>query len=474
LICTVVLVATAALVAPQGATGTSTTWTFTDDQRRAYLAYYAPVLMQRGDENNSQAGWDWVSNYDFDQDGNFSNNRTTWRTVHQLVAANGAPGPFAGWRLRPTIYTSLIEFTEGGSKSLVLLYHVYHAIDKDGDEIHDWERVEIVLRGVTGTPGGPGEAFANSTVTHHKDHVMRRATDPDVQFMQTATGRHLLLWQADLSDFDLPSAGPHAHELRYMTNPWSWLAGQLATPGANAKVNISGADDKRRVHYVFVPEGSSAAVSTWQAQPLTYGTASSLAARKDNGDTVSWQQVKRIRYELQDMADIVPTHWAGGPWATNWLADLSRDIALESPVRDEAGAAVVPVGMQRFYLRTRDSAASDLTDGREGVPAKSWFWGAYSAELDEDTPSGSDDFGGFEGLGLDSAGRSRGAASGDPASHGVYWRQHDFFVHSGGIDDAERREVGNWLVGTWYTPTAGGFDGRWAQLFDDRPGAEPH
>ncbi|MBY8847433.1 hypothetical protein K7G98_01180 [Saccharothrix sp. MB29] len=38
----------------------------------------------------------------------------------------------------------------------------------------------------------------------------------------------------------------------------------------------------------------------------------------------------------------------------------------------------------------RDNAASGLTDGREGYLSKAWFFGAYSAELDE-TPVGSDD-----------------------------------------------------------------------------------
>jgi hypothetical protein len=89
-------------------------------------------------------------------------------------------------------------------------------------------------------------------------------------------------------------------------------------------------------------------------------------------------------------------------------------------------------------------------------------------------PYSGDDFGGFGGLGLDSYGRSRGAASGYYNSHNAYWWQHDFFVHSGVItSDQTHLEAGMWLAGAWYTAVNGGFDGRWVQLFDDRPGYEP-
>ncbi|GAA3462041.1 hypothetical protein ACFFSW_14545 [Saccharothrix longispora] len=435
-----------ALVAPGQA---SAAWSLTTAQRRAYLAHYAPVLLKRGDENDGKAGRDWITNFDFDRDGDYATNRANWRDVPAHVA-----GGHPGWRIRPTLYTALLEFTEGGSKSLVLLYHVYNAADKDGREIHDWERVEIVVRGVTGTPGGAGESFANATVTHHKDHVMRRASDPDVRFL----GSHLLLWQADESDFDLPSAGPHAHELRYVTDPWATIAGRMAS-GAKAEVHISGADDARNVHYAFVPGGAADAVAAFGAVPLT----PSAASRVDNGTKVAWPQVKRLTYELQDLADIVPSHWSGSAWQRHWLADDVVDVRFETP------ALGIGTGVQRFYNRSRDNAASDLTDGREGYLSKAWFFGAYSAELDEDTPSGSDDFGGFAGTGVDSAGRTRGAVSGDPASHGAYWRQHEYFVHDGGLDDAGSRERGTWLAPGWHLPVNGGFDGRWQPLFDDLP-----
>lgn len=436
------------------------TWTLTTAQRQSYLTYYAPVIFKRGDENNSQEGTDWLSNYDFDRDGNFSNNRVNWRNVNQYAMA----GANSHWRIRPTLYTGLIEYTTNGVKNLVLLYHVYNAADKDFRDIHDWERIEIVLRGVTGTPGA-GETFGHATITSHKDHVMRRGTDSAVKFMPTATGKHLLLWQADGSGVELPN--PHAHELRFSTYAWSTLAARMEST-SKAEVDINN-DNEKNVHYVFVPESSSSAVAAWRAQPVTSATAYSLASKKDNGDSVSWQATKRVTYELQDLADVVPTHWQYSNWQTHWLASDSSDVLLESPVLSESGTAEVSTGLQRFYTASRDSGASDLTDGREGILSKNWFYGAYSGEENADEISGSDDFGGYEGLGLDSAGRSRGVASGDLASHNAYWRQHDFFVHTGVVDSADRREAGTWLIGEWYTPANGGFDGRWVQLFDDRP-----
>lgn len=443
-------------------------WSLTHDQRRAYLTYYAPVILKRGDENSGKHGRDWITNFDFDRDGDFSNNRVNWLNVNNYVAASAyGSGTYAHWRIRPTLYTALLEFMEGSSKSLVLLYHVYNAADKDGDEIHDWERIEIVIRGISGTPGGSGELVSHVTVTHHKDHIMRRSYDSSLHFMQTATGRHVLIWQADESDWDEPG-DTHAHELRFVKNPYSWIASQSST--TSAEVNVSGKDSKKNVHYVFVPDGSPAAVSAWAAQPLSYANASSLASRFDNGDKAQWSQAKRITYELQDLADIIPTHWQYNPWQIHWLSTDLEDVLLESPILNEVGQIEVNPGLQRFYTKSRDIGKSDLTDGREGIPDKGWLYGAYSAEQDEDFPSGSDDFKAYEGLGTDSQGLSRGAASGYYNSHGAYWWQHDFFVHSGAMVDADTREAGIWLQGAWYTPENGGFDGRWVQLFDDRLG----
>jgi hypothetical protein len=81
----------------------------------------------------------------------------------------------------------------------------------------------------------------------------------------------------------------------------------------NAQVDLDQSDNKN-VHYVFVPEGDQEAVTTWRAKPLTFTTASGLASRVDNGDSVHWANTKRMTYELQDIADIVSTHWQSNAW----------------------------------------------------------------------------------------------------------------------------------------------------------------
>jgi len=444
----------------------------TTTQRQAYLNYYAPVIFKRANEDNGEDGRDWLTNFDFDQDHNFATNRVNWLNTDRYVAASAAhasTSPYAGWRIRPTLYTSLIEYASGSSKSLVLLYHVYNAADKQGTAIHDWERIELVVHNVTGTPGGVGEYVNNSTITHHDEHIIRKRGDSGFNFMNTSTGRHLMIWQADEAGSVLAT---HAHELRYVKDSYSSLAGQPVTD--DAEVEISGKDKNENVHYIFVPQASSAAVSAWGAAPLRFANASTLIGGHDNEHTVDWYQAKRITYELQDIADITPTHWSGNPaWPTNWLSETADDIVLESPVLNETGTAEVPAARQRFYTRSRDNGASDLTDGRNGIVHKAWFYGAYSAEGDEDWPPDTDDLKGYEGVGTDSFGWTRQMASGRPDSPNSYWWQHDFFVHDGTVDTSNTTENGQWLRGTWYTAANGGFDGRWTQLFDDRPGLEP-
>ncbi len=457
-------------------------WSLTKAQRQAYLNYYAPVILKRGDENDGKQGRDWITNFDFDQDGDFSNNRLNWLNVPQYVnAAQGATGAYSNWRIRPTLYTALIEYMEGGSKNLVLFYHVFNATDKDAKDIHDWERVEILVRGVTGTPGAGGEYVNHVAVTMHGEQLIRRYYDAGgLNFMQTATGKHILIWQADESDWDWYTGaayGFHGHALRHVITPYSTIASRMNLSTADAKIAVTESDSKN-VHYVFAPEGDQAAVDTWRAKPLNYSNASSLASRVDNGNTVSWTTTKRLTYELQDVADIFPTQWAGNQWYINWVTNDSRYILLESPIVNEAGQPEVSAGMQLFYVRSRDIGRSGGVGADAAVLGKTQIWGAYSAELNSELsfPEFSwtqDQFGGFEGLGYDDFGRTRGAASGYFDSHNSYWWQHDFFVHSGAItSDQTNYEAGTWLAGAWYTAANGGFDGRWVQLFDDRPGYE--
>lgn len=457
-----------------GIQASAQTWSLTTAQRQAYLNYYAPVIMKRADENNNKQGRDWITNFDFDQDGDFSNNRLNWLNIPQYVnaSANG-PSAYDRWRIRPTLYTALIEYMNGGSKSLVLLYHVYNATDKDGSGIHDWERIEIVLNGVTGTPGSGGEYVNHVTTTVHGEQIIKRYYDSGLNFMQTATGKHVLIWQADESNPDGLPFGYHAHALWQVRTPWSTIVTQMNSLSTNAQVDLVQTDNKN-VHYVFVPETDQEAVNTWRAKPLSYTTASGLASRVDNGDAVRWANTKRTTYELQDIADIVSTHWQSNAWYIHWLTNDYVDVLMESPIINEVGAAEVSTGLQRFYVRSRDIGKSGFVGADAAFMSKEAFTGSYSAELNSEIPYSGDEFHAFEGLGLDSFGRSRGAASGYLNSHNSFWWQHDFFVHSGVItSDQTYLEAGTWLPGAWYTAANGGFDGRWVQLFDDRAGLEP-
>lgn len=447
-------------------------WSLSKQQRQAYLRYYAPIILQRADEDNGKIGRDWISNFDFDRDGNFSNNRYNWMQTPQYIQAGGNPNSaYANWRIRPTLYTALIEYMEGGSKSLVLLYHVYHASDKNGDAIHDWERIEIHVRGVAGTPGTLGEYVSNTATTLHPEHIVRVYSDyADLNFMQTATGRHLMVWQAD-ENGSWPNE--REHEVHYVQNPYSWISGRVAMGTAKAEVDITDDDDKKNVHYVFVPEDSSAAVAGWNARPLAYATAATQYSGRDSGNGPNWAGVPRITYELQDLADLHRSSWQGAYWQQNWTADVTDDILLESPILDESGGVEVPAGLHRFYLGSRDAYKSSQTDGREGFAHKKWFWGSYSAERNSEFNHSTDDCGGFAGLCLDSFGWSRGAVSGRYDSHGNYWWQHDYFAHTGQINSSEHYEAGQWLGANWYRAEYGGFDGRWVQLFDDRPNDQP-
>ena len=456
-----------------GTQASAQTWSLTTAQRQAYLNYYAPVIMKRADENNNKQGRDWITNFDFDQDGDFSTNRQNWLNVPQYVNASAVgPSTYDRWRIRPTIYTALIEYMNGSSKSLVLLYHVYNATDKDGSGIHDWERVEIVLNGVTGTPGTGGEYVNHVTTTVHGEQIIKRYYDSGLNFMQTATGKHVLIWQADESNPDGLPFGYHAHALWQVRTPWSTIVTQMNSLSTDAQVDLVQTDNKN-VHYVFVPETDQEAVNTWRAKPLTYTTASGLASRVDNADSVRWANTKRLTYELQDIADIVATHWQSNAWYIHWLTNDYVDVLMESPILNEVGAAEVSTGLQRFYVRSRDVLSSGFVGADAAFMSKEAFTGSYSAELNSEIPYSGDEFHAFEGLGLDSLGRSRGAASGYLNSHNSFWWQHDFFVHSGVItSDQTYYEAGIWLAGAWYTEANGGFDGRWMQLFDDRVGQE--
>jgi hypothetical protein len=434
-------------------------WSLTNDQRRAYLRYYSPILMYRTNEDVPEhRGFGWMTNYDYDRDFDFSSNKLNWRNLPSFIS--GASG-YANWTIRPTMYTAIIEYMElNGTKSVTLLYHVYHAMEEGS--VHDWERIEVQVNNVNGTPGSGTEAVKYVVVTQHDSHDVRLLGSGDLNFQVTPNGKHPMIWQAEWNGGW--NSGPHEQELRFVENSFSWVSGRVAANG-DADVDVNGASGKKNVHYVFVNDADANAVSFWNAQTITFANAASMYSGKDDGTTVKWSGVKRIKYELQDLADIIPTNWESGGYAPHWRSvgsniqeteNIYKWVAFESPIINELGGAEVGTGLQLFYNMANDDEDPTDTDSK-GYLTKSWLWGAY-------------DFGGndsrleamFDGA---SSQPNRATASGDTNSPGYYWWQHDYFVHNG--LNCDPTECGRWLPGNWYTPAAGGFDGRWVQLFND-------
>ncbi len=431
-------------------------WSLTNQERRLYLGYYSPVIFKKADEGaRKHHGYDWITNFDFDRDGVFSNNKANWEDI-DLYVASSPPSPKAQtgnrqhWQIRPTLYTAIIEFMQNGQKSVILLYHIYHA--KQQRSIHDWERVEIRVDGVSGLPGGGTERIAYAVITSHSTHDRRIPGASGWNFWETGFGKHLMVWQAPWSwawDF-------YRGELRWIEEEQHAIA-QQSRRGDDAALRISGASWPRDVNYVFVCDCDPKATADWRARRVDGHNAGEMAA-KATGST-DWPGVPRITYELQDLADILPSHWIGNPYQLHW-APPARTIELESPILSEHGTSLVPAGRQTFFANSYD--IEDDGEHRNGYLAKHWFWGTYLFGRT----------GSFTRLAFDYGGPNagRGAASGRTDGHGSYWWQHDYFAHSGERGDGTiEDERGEWLPGAWYTAAKGGFDGRWVQLFADNP-----
>ena len=295
---------------------------------------------------------------------------------------------------------------------------------------------------------------------------MRRGTDSAVNFMPTATGRHLLLWQADGSNFDLPSVNPHGHELRFATTPWNTIAARMEST-STAEVDINN-DNEKNLHYAFVPEGSATAVATWRAQPVTPATANELASKVDNGTAVTWQATKRVTYELQDLADVVPTHWQHANWQPTGSPPVQRRAAGVAGHLGErrGGGQRRPAAVLHGVAGQRCSPTSP-TAARASCPRP----GSTAPTPARRTPTRS------PAPTTSAATRdSASTAPAAPAAPRAVTRPPTTPTGASttssstpDVDDADRREIGTWLTGAWYTPANGGFDGRWTQLFADRP-----
>ena len=471
-------------------------WTLSNAERAQFLEYYAPIILKRGNSNKGDHGKDWITNFDFDRDFVFSDNKSEWNDIGDYIdaAARGPNTRFESWDIRPTLYTYLLEYMDNGQKNLVLMYHVYHAMDEsatagvrlpivgnldDSSQIHDWERVEIHIQNVSSVRRpGYGEQIKFAVITQHKRNVMRKPSSSDFNLMTTSTGKHLLIWQAEWSK-KLTAA--HGQELRFIEDSWATISSDMAR-NKKAEVEIIGTSNDKNVHYAFVPGNSSSAVSAFNARALNYQSAPSLTSRYDNGDGASWSRVPRIQYELQDIADIIPTHWEHSEFELHWEDEDPWVIRVDIPFANREGRLIS--GMQTFYTRSKDGNSAA---GRKGLPSKKWLWGTYEIrEVCEvsvggflfsgstcTSPSGDFKDKAYAGTARGDRWRTRLTAGGNLDAGNRYWGQHDYFVHSGVEDKRDGYERGFWLTKGWQLPQNGGFDGRWVGLFDDNVSTTP-
>lgn len=431
------------------ATDTDATGGMIDEDLERYaqfLHYYSPIILKQAAEEDGDGGRDWLTNFDFDRDGGeLSNNRANWleeRPSHVDGSAH------ADWEIRPTLYSAALQFDDAGITSMILLYHVYHAeqgnveledIVPEYGSIHDWERIELRIDDVGSSPG-QDESVRYMVVTEHGTHQAR--SGDTVEFHETKSGAHPLLWQAEHAN----PLGVGFAELHFVEETaLSVLASDTG------RVAVNGESDQS-FHYAFVDPSDAEAAAAWGVLTLTADNAAQLVASTDDPPAMS--SVRRIAYELQDLADVFPSHLdtnAGTSWA-----DPTVDILLDEPMLDEQGNVTVPAGMQVFHSGSVDDLDSD--EDRKGYPRKHWFWGAYL--FDDESVYGE----AFDGEPMG----SRCIANGHPDCADNFWAQHDYFAHEGIEGDGSfANEAGAWLPSGWHAQSAGGFDGRWVSLFAD-------
>ncbi|MDP6979277.1 MAG: hypothetical protein QF570_11850 [Myxococcota bacterium] len=141
-------------------------------------------------------------------------------------------------------------------------------------------------------------------ITEHSNHEFRPLGHEDLNFHTTPNGVHVMIWQAEWS-FDVDFS---MQELHFVEVTFANVASDIVN-NRDAEVETNGTSKKKNLRYVYVPEADTDAVSYWGAETLTYPLAYDLASRK-NGQ-VKWDEVALIRYELQDLADILPALWNG-------------------------------------------------------------------------------------------------------------------------------------------------------------------
>ena len=371
-------------------------WTLSDNQRKKFIEYYSPIILKQANETRvSEYGRYWMTNFYFDGDSNFSNNRVNW-TQHLDEYINGE---HSQWQIRPTIYTALLEFNtpqagrpswdqvfsedvEGihHRKSLVLIYHVYHAVKEgEGDErIHNWRRIEIRLdfpiqykgsRTHNGDPGH-GERINYVVISDQESHILVNSPNGALlNFHETAYGKHLILWEDQNND--LVNTTSH---LGFK------LLDELNTQNVN-KVDVHRRVEDQTFHYVFVPESDPEAVSYWKAKAITQYNAASFTSRLKIDEVDDLPNVPRITYELQDIADIL-----FNIQGEVQLSDLIPGMVLWVPdaLKDEKGQTLGNTAPRGKFFYSNEFDNGKWNQKSQIYLTKPWFWGTSVAGMAND------------------------------------------------------------------------------------------
>lgn len=402
------------------------------DTLRKYLHYYSPIILKQADEfDSNHEGIDLISNFFYDNDSSLSNNKENWLLnlsdyIHSPSQSN--------WKIDPTVYSSAILFEDNslGTYSAILLYHIYHAVQFTS--IHDWERIEIRIDDISGIPGVK-EQINYVTITRHSLHDTKRISDKNLNFLETPLGKHVLIWQASWNLGSETSQG----ELRFVEDNWADI-NKLITKNVSAQVNIN-ESNKQSFHYIFANPCDSYVQEILNSKSISKNNINSLISGEGRQNMINFADVKTINYDLQDLADIIPTHLD----SSNWKNGIKVDIV--TPILNEEGKVIVDKGIHTFYTTAIDK--TNLLENRKGYIGKHWFWGVYISGVD------GDNF--YSSLGEEP------------------WYQHSYFAHNGKIGDGtveyELNNCGLFLGKNDYKNwnfSEKGFDGRWYQLFKDK------
>ncbi len=423
-------------------------WVLTIDEKRKFLHYYSPIIFKASNETINTPGFDWITNFNFDKDMIYKNNKKNWKMLYSYIYEYR----YSNWQIRPTLYTFIIEFMNGNKKSIIIVYHIYHAMQLNS--IHDWERVEMRFDNVSFTPNH-GENLAYIVITEHGKHsVPTTYTGKDLNFFQTDKGKHPLIYQAGYSTI---SDNLTMGELHYVEQN---IASILT--GSEARVDLNGYNRKKKFHYIFLDEADDEAVEYFHADSITRDNAADLSVKTSK--QIDVKSVPRITYELQDVADIIPSQLMDNDWsnssarAVTLVSEIIRydenNVKTKLQIRKDAGKVI---GFSFVDAETEDDfndnlyynsgsfifnsealdddlSVSGVTNERSGYINKSWFLGNYIL----------DGASGYQLYGWDST------------------LQHIYFAHDG------LNKSGTLLKSEyWHDERNGGFDGRWVQLFED-------